>query len=169
LRLSDLPDVSWVSSGSLDDFKWMKEALSQAAKAFADEEAPIGAVIVKDGAVIATGRNQRETKKDPLGHAEIVAISRAAAAIGDWRLEGCTMFVTLEPCPMCAGAIVQSRIPRLVFGASDAKAGACGSLYRITEDARLNHRVETIGGILAGECGAILTAFFARQRAKGKK
>ena len=147
----------------------MRVALQMAEEAFAADEAPIGAIIVRDGAVIASARNERNERRDPLAHAEMIAIASAASALGDWRLERCCLYVTLEPCPMCAGAIVQARIPRLVFGASDPKAGACGSLYRITEDARLNHRVETIGGVLAPECGSILTKFFAMQRARGKK
>jgi len=147
----------------------MKAALSMAEEAFAADEAPIGAVVVCDGKIIATGRNERNGRRDPLAHAELLAIARASVAVGDWRLEQSCLYVTLEPCPMCAGAIVQARIPRLVFGAFDPKAGACGSLYKLTEDVRLNHRVETIGGVLAGECGDILTKFFALQRAKGKK
>jgi tRNA(adenine34) deaminase len=152
-----------------DDERWMTAALSLAEEAFAAEEAPIGAVLVCDGEIIASGRNERNGRRDPLAHAEMLAIARGAIAVGDWRLERSCLYVTLEPCPMCAGAIVQARIPKLVFGAFDPKAGACGSLYRLTEDSRLNHRVETIGGVLAEECGGILTRFFSMQRAKGKK
>jgi tRNA(adenine34) deaminase len=169
LLINNLPDVSWVSSWSPFDEQWMREALALAAEAFLDEESPIGAIVVRDGERIATGRNEREKRKDPLAHAELLAIRRAAEALGDWRLERCTLYVTLEPCPMCAGAIVQARIPRLVYGAADPKAGACGSLFRLTEDTRLNHRVQTIGGVLGNECGELLTRFFAVQRAKGKK
>jgi tRNA(adenine34) deaminase len=151
------------------DEKWMRVALNLAEEAFAAEEAPIGAVIVRDGAIIASARNEKERARNPLAHAELLAIAQAAAALGDWRLERCCLYVTLEPCPMCAGAIVQARFPRLVFGAADPKAGACGTLYRITEDDRLNHRLETIGGVLAAECGGVLTRFFAMRRAKGKK
>jgi tRNA(adenine34) deaminase len=152
-----------------DDERWMQAALTLAEEAFAADEAPIGAVVVRDGEIIGSGRNERNTDRDPLAHAELLAIRRAAEALGDWRLERTCLYVTLEPCPMCAGAIVQARVPRLVFGAFDPKAGACGSLYRITEDARLNHRAETVGGVLAAECGGILTKFFGMQRAKGKK
>lgn len=152
-----------------DDERWMTAALSLAEEAFAAEEAPIGAVLVCGGEIIASGRNERNGRRDPLAHAEMLAIARGAIAVGDWRLERSCLYVTLEPCPMCAGAIVQARIPKLVFGAFDPKAGACGSLYRLTEDSRLNHRVETIGGVLAEECGGILTRFFSMQRAKGKK
>jgi tRNA(adenine34) deaminase len=152
-----------------DDERWMKAALSLAEEAFAAEEAPIGAVLVRDDKLIASGRNERNSRGDPLAHAEMLAITRAALVVGDWRLERTCLYVTLEPCPMCAGAIVQARIPRLVFGAFDPKAGACGSLYRLTEDSRLNHRAQTIAGVLAEECGGILTKFFSTQRAKGKK
>src|SRR5262245_47894629 len=151
------------------DEDWMRAALTLAEEAFAADEAPIGAVIVRDGEIIGFGRNERNTRRDPLAHAEMLAIARAAAKIGDWRLENTCLYATLEPCPMCAGAIVQARIPRIVFGASDPKAGACGSLFRLTEDPRLNHRAATLGGVLATECGDILTRFFAMQRAKGKK
>jgi tRNA(adenine34) deaminase len=152
-----------------DDERWMKAALKLAEEAFAADEAPIGAVLVRDGEIVASGRNERNGRRDPLAHAEMLAIARAAIVVGDWRLDQTCLYVTLEPCPMCAGAIVQARIPRLVFGAFDPKAGACGSLYRLTEDSRLNHRVETIGGVIADECSGILTKFFAMQRAKGKK
>lgn len=149
--------------------RFMRQALRAAEVALEENEVPVGAVIVRDGRVIGRGHNQRERLADPTAHAEILAITAAAAEIGHWRLEDCTLFVTLEPCPMCAGAIVQARIPRVVFGASDPKAGACGSLYEICTDPRLNHRAEVIGGVLADECGAILTDFFRAQRALGKK
>lgn len=149
--------------------RWMELALREAAIAGEEGEVPVGAIVVRDGVIIARDHNRRERLQDPTAHAEILVINQAAAAIGSWRLEDCHLYVTLEPCPMCAGAMVQARIPLVVFGAHDSKAGACGSLYRITEDSRLNHRAQTIGGILAGPCGEILTAFFSKQRALGKK
>ena len=148
---------------------WMRLALAQAEAAFAAEEVPIGAVVVHGGRVVAEGYNQREQLKDPTAHAEMIAITQAAQALESWRLLDCTLYVTLEPCPMCAGAIVQARIPTVVYGAADPKAGACHTLFRITEDARLNHRATVIGGVLQPECQAILREFFELQRAKGKK
>lgn len=148
---------------------WMRQALAEAALAAAADEVPVGCVIVHDGAVIARGRNRREQRQDPTSHAEIEAIREAAAVLGTWRLEGCTLYVTLEPCPMCAGAIVQARIPKVVYGCTDPKAGACHTLYSITADERLNHRCEVTGGVLAEECAAVLTRFFAAKRALGKK
>lgn len=147
----------------------MELALREACLAAEEGEVPIGAIVVRDGVIIARDHNRRERLQDPTAHAELLAINQAAAALGSWRLENCHLYVTLEPCPMCAGAIVQARIPVVAFGADDPKAGACGSLYRITEDTRLNHRAETIGGILAAPCGQILSDFFAAQRALGKK
>ncbi|ADG69431.1 CMP/dCMP deaminase zinc-binding protein [Planctopirus limnophila DSM 3776] len=149
--------------------RWMRQALDLAQQAFAEEEVPIGAVIVKDDQIIGAAWNQREQLKDPTAHAEIVAITQAAEVIGDWRLEDCTLYVTLEPCPMCAGAIVQARIPRVVYGITDPKAGACHTLYQITDDARLNHRCAVLGGVLAQECKEILQEFFRLQRSRGKK
>lgn len=151
------------------DRSWMRRAMNQAAAAFEADEVPVGAVIVHDGRVIAAACNGREQLRDPTAHAEMIAITQAAAAVGDWRLERCTLYVTLEPCPMCAGAILQARIPRVVFGAVDAKAGAVVSLYRLLNDVRLNHRVDVVGGVLARECGELLTRFFAAKRALGKK
>jgi tRNA(adenine34) deaminase len=148
---------------------YMRRALREAEAALAEDEVPVGAVIVRAGEVIASARNGREQLRDPTAHAEMVAITQAAAAIGDWRLEGCTLYVTLEPCPMCAGAILQARIPTVVFGALDPKAGAVQSLYELLTDARLNHRCEIIPGIMAPECGEILTRFFAEKRRQGKK
>jgi tRNA(adenine34) deaminase len=148
---------------------WMAHALAQAAAAFEVDEVPVGAIIVREGRVIAEAQNAREQLRDPTAHAEMIAITQAAAAIGDWRLERCTLYVTLEPCPMCAGAILQARIPRVVFGASDAKAGAVVSLFQLLHDARLNHRADVVGGVLARECGELLTRFFAGKRAMGKK
>lgn len=148
---------------------YMSAAIEQAGKAQAEGDVPIGAVIVREERIIASAYNRRIIDRDPTGHAEMLAIRKAAEALGDWRLTGCTMVVTLEPCCMCAGAIVLSRLDRLVYGASDPKAGAVDSLYRLCSDERLNHRVEVVAGVRAGECGAMLTAFFRAQRAMGKK
>jgi tRNA(adenine34) deaminase len=142
----------------------MQIALDQARQAAEADEAPVGAIIVHDGRVLAVARNEREALRDPTAHAEMIAITQAAAALGSWRLDGCTLYVTLEPCPMCAGAIVQARIPLVVYGATDPKAGAARSLFRLLDDARLNHRCEIIDGVLAEPCGRILTEFFQRKR-----
>ena len=147
----------------------MQSALEQARIAESLGEVPIGAVIVRDNQVIATGYNRRIIDSDPTAHAEIIAIRSAARAIGDWRLSGCTLYVTLEPCPMCAGAIVLARIDRLVYGASDPKAGAVKTLYKICSDERLNHRVEIVSGILRDECARIISEFFQNRREIGKK
>lgn len=146
------------------DQHWMMRALEMAQQAEAQEEVPVGAVIVRGGEMIAAAGNQRESLKDPTAHAEMIAITQAAAAMEDWRLEECTMFVTLEPCLMCAGAIIQSRIPRVVFGATDPKGGAVVTLYQALQDSRLNHRCEITHGVLAEPCGKILTDFFASRR-----
>jgi tRNA(adenine34) deaminase len=148
----------------VDDEFYMRLALAQAHEAAAADEAPVGAVIVRDGRVLATTRNEREALRDPTAHAEMIAITQAAAALGGWRLDGCTLYVTLEPCPMCAGAIVQARIPRVVYGATDPKAGAARSLFRLLDDPRLNHRADVIAGVLAEPCGRVLTEFFQRKR-----
>jgi len=149
--------------------RWMWAALEQARRAEQNEEVPIGAVIVHQDEIIGEGYNQRETLRDPTAHAEMIAITQAAQALGDWRLSGCTLYVTLEPCPMCAGAIVQARIPRVIFGTTDPKAGACTTLYQITDDARLNHRCTVLGGVLQEECKGLLQQFFVQQRSRGKK
>jgi tRNA(adenine34) deaminase len=149
--------------------RYMRLALEEARRALRFAEVPVGAVIVQDGRVIASAHNQRETLKDPTAHAEMLAITQAAAARNDWRLEECELYVTLEPCPMCAGAILQARIPRVFYGAADPKAGAVDSLYRLLSDSRLNHQVEYRGGVLAAECGGMLTEFFREQRRLGKK
>lgn len=151
------------------DERYMQLALHEALAALDADEVPIGCVVARDHAVIGRGYNQRKTLNDPTAHAEMIAITSAAAAVGDWRLNECTLYVTLEPCTMCAGAIVLARIPRVVYGASDPKGGACGTLYNILDDARLNHRAEVIGGVLGDECGQILTHFFEQQRSLGKK
>lgn len=142
----------------------MRLALEEARQAATEGEVPVGAVILRDSAVIASAHNQREQLRDPTAHAEIIAITQAAESLGGWRLEGCTLYVTLEPCPMCAGGIVQARIPRVVYGAADPKAGAAESLYTLLTDDRLNHRCEVAGGVLAQECGEVLTNFFRARR-----
>lgn len=147
----------------------MRRALAEALAAMAEDEVPIGAVIVREGQVIAAAHNQREQLRDPTAHAEMIAITQAAAAVGDWRLEGCTLYVTLEPCPMCAGAIVLARVPAVVYGASDPKGGAVNTLYQMLDDARLNHRAEVVAGVLADECADLLSRFFEQKRREGKK
>lgn len=151
------------------DTHWMQRALELASEAERAEEVPVGAIIVRNASIIGAARNERETLKDPTAHAEMIAITQAASAMEDWRLEDCTLYVTLEPCVMCAGAILQSRIPRVVFGAADPKGGAVTSLYQVLQDSRLNHRCEVTAGILAKPCGQILTQFFASRRKLGKK
>lgn len=147
----------------------MRLALDEARAAFDEGEVPIGAVIVHGDRVIAAAHNQREALNDPTAHAEMIAMTQAAEALGSWRLLDCTLYVTLEPCPMCAGAIVQARIPTVIYGTTDAKAGACHTLYQITSDPRLNHQATALGGVLVQECRGILQEFFAQQRALGKK
>jgi tRNA(adenine34) deaminase len=147
----------------------MRLALNQARIAFEQGEVPVGAVVVYDERVIGEGYNQRETLNDPTAHAEMIAITQAAESLGSWRLLDCTLYVTLEPCPMCAGAIVQARLPRVIYGTADPKAGAAHTLYQITTDPRLNHQAVVIGGVLREECRGVLQEFFARQRAQGKK
>jgi tRNA(adenine34) deaminase len=143
----------------------MRQALALAALAAGDGDVPIGAVVVDaSGTVIGTGRNTRERDNDPTGHAEIVAMREAAAALGEWRLEGCTLVVTLEPCTMCAGALVAARVERLVFGAFDEKAGAVGSLWDVVRDRRLNHRPEVVSGVLADDSATLLRDFFLTHR-----
>ena len=132
--------------------------------ALEDDEVPVGAIIVQGGQIIGRAHNQRERLGDPTAHAEMIAITQAAEHVGNWRLENCTMYVTLEPCTMCAGAIVLARLPRLVFGARDPKAGAVGSIYDIPRDPKLNHTVDVTGGVLEPECGGILTEFFRLKR-----
>lgn len=148
---------------------FMNIALSEARQAFEENEVPVGAVVVHQGRIIAQSHNQREQLQDPTAHAEMIAITQASASVGSWRLEGCVLYVTLEPCPMCAGAIIQARIPVVVYGASDPKSGAVQSLFRLLEDERLNHRCEVIGGVHAQACGQILSEFFQVQRSFGKK
>ena len=151
------------------DEHYMQLALQQAELAGREEEGPVGAVIVCGDRVIAAAHNQREQLHDPTAHAEMIAITQAAEALGDWRLTNCTMYVTLEPCPMCAGALVLARLPRLVYGATDAKAGFVHSLYHLLNDERLNHQVEVVAGVCAERCGQLLTEVFQLQRRRGKK
>jgi len=158
----DVPDQTTL------DLRYMRMALSQAEIAEANGDVPIGAVIVYENRVVAKAYNQRQQLNDPTAHAEIIALTQAAEAVGNWRLEGCTIYVTLEPCPMCAGALVLARIDRLVFGTDDPKAGACGSLYNIAQVARLNHRVEITSGVLMEECKSQLQAFFQRRRQENR-
>src|SRR6186997_2751247 len=154
-----------------EEFMW--QALREAEAALAEDEVPIGAVIVYDepgsGArrVIAAAHNQREQLHDPTAHAEMIAITQAAQALSNWRLERCTLYVTLEPCPMCAGAIVLARMPRVVYGAADPKAGAATTLFQLLDDPRLNHRAEVIAGVLGQPCGEILSRFFWQKRREG--
>ena len=147
-----------------DDLEYLRAAMSHARAAEAMGEVPVGAVVVLDGEVIATGRNRVIADSDPTAHAEIVALRAAGIALGNYRLEGCDLYCTLEPCAMCAGAILHARIRRLVYAASDPKAGACGSVLEVMNHPRLNHRVEVSGGLLAEECGAMLTEFFRSRR-----
>jgi tRNA(adenine34) deaminase len=147
----------------------MRIALEEAEQALHEDEVPVGAVIVHEGRVIARAHNQREQLRDPTAHAEMIAITQAAESRQSWRLDGCTLYVTLEPCPMCAGAILQARIPALVYGATDPKAGAVVTLFRLLDDPRLNHRVESVAGVLAASCGEVLSRFFQQQRRLGKK
>jgi tRNA(adenine34) deaminase len=142
----------------------MDEAIAEAELAAAHDDVPIGAVVVHDGAIIARGRNRREADTDPTAHAELLALREAARALGTWRLEGCTLYVTLEPCTMCAGALVLARLDRVVFGADDPKAGAVGALYDVPRDPRLNHQVEVVRGVRAERCGDLLRSFFAARR-----
>ena len=147
-----------------EDRIWMLEAIAEARRAAEIGEVPIGAVIVWGGEVIARGHNRREIDHDPLAHAEILAIRQAASRVAGWRLTGCTMYVTLEPCAMCAGALVNSRIERLVYGAPDPKAGWCGTLGNLVQDPRLNHRLAMTAGVLEAESAALLRGFFASLR-----
>jgi tRNA(adenine34) deaminase len=158
----DIPDQTTV------DLRYMRMALGQAEIAEANGDVPIGVVIVYENRVVARAYNQRQQLNDPTAHAEIIALTQAAEAVGNWRLEGCTIYVTLEPCPMCAGALVLARIDRLVFGTDDPKAGACGSLYNIAQDVRLNHRVEITSGVLMEECKSQLQTFFQRRRQENR-
>lgn len=148
------------------DEKYMRQALAQAKKAWALDEVPIGCVIVYEGRVIARGYNRRNTDKNTLAHAELAAIRRASRKLGDWRLEGCTMYITLEPCQMCAGAIVQARVSRVVIGSMNPKAGCAGSVLNLLDMPQFNHQVELTRGVLSAECSQMLTDFFRQLRIK---
>jgi tRNA(Arg) A34 adenosine deaminase TadA len=152
-----------------DDQQFMRLAIDQARIAAEKGDVPIGAVIIYQDRVIAKAHNQRELLTDPTAHAEIIALTQAASYIGYWRLHGCTMYVTLEPCPMCAGALVLARLDRLVFGCDDPKTGAVKSLYNITQDDRLNHQLEVTSGVLADDCSKLLQDFFQQQRGKNEQ
>lgn len=144
---------------------WMDEALAEARAAERHGDVPVGALVVRDGRVVARAHNERERRQDPTAHAEILALRAAADAFGSWRLDGCALYVTLEPCAMCAGAVVLARVPLLVYGATDPKAGAVGSLMDLARDERLNHRATVVSGVRADECAAVLRRFFHRRRA----
>jgi tRNA(adenine34) deaminase len=146
-----------------DDY-YMRLALREAERALEHDDVPIGAVLVHDGEVIAAAHNERELRQDPTAHAEIIALRQAAGAVGSWRVLDTVVYVTLEPCAMCAGAIVLARVPRVIYGASDPKAGACGSALDVLGEPRLNHRPDVAGGLLAQECGDLLSEFFASRR-----
>jgi tRNA(adenine34) deaminase len=146
-----------------DDY-FMRLALREAERALEHDDVPIGAVLVRDGELVAGAHNERELRQDPTAHAEIIALREAARALGSWRLLETVLYVTLEPCAMCAGAIVLARVPRVVYGASDPKAGACGSVLDVLGEPRLNHRPDIAGGLLAPECGELLSGFFASRR-----
>ena len=146
------------------DEEWMRAALEEAQAARVHDDVPIGAVVVHAGRIIGRGRNERELLEDPTAHAEVLALREAAGALGSWRVLDSTLYVTLEPCAMCAGAIVLSRIPRVVYGTADPKAGAAGSVLNVLAEERLNHRPEVVAGVLADECAALLRGFFAERR-----
>lgn len=150
------------------DQAYMQAAIRQAAIAEENGDVPIGCVIVYDGKIVGKAYNQREQLKDPTAHAEIIALTQASEYLQSWRLHGCTIYVTLEPCPMCAGALVLARIDRLVFGCNDSKTGACGSLYNIVQDMRLNHRLEVTPGVLEQDCAFLLQNFFQQRRIQNK-
>lgn len=150
------------------DETYMKEAIRQAKKAYVKEETPIGCVIVRDGRIIARGYNKRNEKKNTLAHAEIIAIHKASRIVGDWRLEDCTMYVTLEPCPMCAGAIVQARVSRVVIGSMNPKAGCAGSVTNLLRMDGFNHKVEIQTGVLSDECSQLMSGFFQELRLRKK-
>jgi tRNA(adenine34) deaminase len=161
----NLDSLAWTDPRHPFHVAHMEMALAEAAQAADEEEVPVGAVIVSlRRGVIGVGHNQRERLLDPTAHAEMIAITQAAQSLRSWRLERCILYVTLEPCPMCAGAIVQARLPMVVYGAADPKAGACDTLYRLTQDTRLNHRSTVLGGVLAGPCAGILSDFFVKRR-----
>lgn len=151
------------------DQRFMQIALDEAIKAYDQGEVPVGAVVVHQGRIVGRGHNLRETLHDPTAHAEVIALTAASEALKSWRLEDCTMYVTLEPCPMCAGALVNARVPRVVYGATDPKAGACESLYHLLQDDRLNHCAEVLGGIMAEDSALLLRQFFQEAREKSRR
>lgn len=155
---------SETSPDDREHLRYMGQAFAMAEEAYRQEEVPVGAVIVAEGQIIAAAHNQREALRDPTAHAEMIAITQAAESLGSWRLTDCTLYVTLEPCPMCAGAVFQARIPRLVFGALDPKAGAVESLYHVLSDQRLNHQTAILSGVMAEPCGELLSKFFRERR-----
>ena len=169
VRHGFMNDDRSTDTGAEPDERFMRAAMDEARAAMESGDVPVGAVVVCRGRIIGRGCNDRERLQDPTAHAEMIALTAAAAHLGSWRLLDCTLYVTLEPCVMCAGAIVHARVDRLVFGAADPKAGACGSVFNVTADPRLNHQVNTEGGVLADECSRMLQAFFKQQRASGKK
>jgi tRNA(adenine34) deaminase len=152
---------------AVDDAAWMREALAEAERALSHGDVPVGAVAVRDGVIVGRGHNRKEVDADPTAHAEMLALQEAARTLSGWRLVGVTLYCTLEPCPMCAGAMISARLPRLVYGADDPKLGAAGSVVELLRDPRLNHRVTVIRGVLAGESQALLERFFARLRGGG--
>jgi tRNA(adenine34) deaminase len=147
---------------------WMERALDEARSAVDHDDVPVGAVVVRAGELVAAAHNRRQADGDPTAHAEILALRAAARAVGSWRLDGCTMYVTLEPCAMCAGALVLARLPELVYATDDPKAGAVGSVFDVARDARLNHRVAVTSGVMAEECGTVLRRFFQARRAPSR-
>lgn len=151
------------------DLIMMERAIQLAARAAKVGEVPVGAVVYREGRILGEAANNREHAADPTGHAEIVALREAGRNVGEWRLQDCSVAVTLEPCPMCAGAMVNARVGRLIYGASDPKAGACRSLYEITDDHRLNHRLSTIGGVMDRQCANLLSSFFRRRRLENRR
>ena len=153
-----------MNGGAPSDERFMQAALAEAEAAESEGEVPVGAVVVLEGRIIGRGHNRVEAAQDPTAHAEIIAIGAAAQTLNTWRLDGTTLYVTLEPCHMCAGAVVLARIDRLVYGARDPKAGACGSLAMVPQDLRLNHRTEVVSGVMAEDCGALLEQFFRSRR-----
>jgi tRNA(adenine34) deaminase len=161
-----MSQASWgaVSADAATDERWMRAAIEQARRALDHDDVPIGAVVVRGGEVIGAGHNERERRQDPTAHAEAIALRAAAAALGSWRVLDATLYVTLEPCAMCAGAIVLARVPRVIYGCTDPKAGAAGSVLDVLGEPRLNHRPQVDGGVLAAECAALLTAFFGARR-----
>jgi tRNA(adenine34) deaminase len=161
--------ASGIGSTDAADLAAMSVALELAREAYALGEVPVGAIVVREGRIISRAFNLRETRSDPTAHAERLALTLAGEALGTWRLEGCTLYVTLEPCPMCSGAIVQARITRVVYAAADPKAGACDSLYRLVSDPRLNHQATITRGVLAEPCSELLSLFFRERRPKNQE